>query len=78
MKAIWNRTGDIVEIIRELNSERCIIECKNSYELTVGVEAKSIRTTARKVDLEIVEGDNNESNRKAIKNNKIYRRYIRC
>ena len=54
MKAIWNRTGEIVEIIRELNSDRCVIECKNSYELTVGVEAKPIRTTARKVDLEII------------------------
>ena len=55
MKAIWNRTGEIVEIIRELNFDRYVIECKNSYELTVGVEAKPIRTTARKVDLEIVE-----------------------
>ena len=55
MKAIWNRTGELVEIIRELNSDRYVIECKNSYELTVAVEAKPIRTTARKVDLEIVE-----------------------
>lgn len=55
MKAIWNRTGELVEIIRELSADRYVIECKNSYELTVGVEAKPIRTTARKVDLEIVE-----------------------
>ena len=54
MKAIWNRTGEIVEIIRELNSDRYVIECKNSYELTIGVENKPIRTTARKIDLEII------------------------
>ena len=62
MKAIWNRTGEIVEIIRELNSDRYVIECKNSYELTVGVETKPIRTTARKVDLEIVKEDINYDN----------------
>ena len=54
MKAIWNRTGEIVEIIRELNSDRYVIECKNSYELTIGVENKHITTTARKIDLEII------------------------
>ena len=57
MKAIWNRTGELVEIIRELSADRYVIECKNSYELTVGVKAKPIRTTARKVDLEIIEED---------------------
>ena len=54
MKAIWNRTGEIVEIIKELNSDRYVIECKNSYELTIGVENKPMRTTARKIDLEII------------------------
>lgn len=54
MKAIWSRTGEIVEIIRELNSDRYVIECKNSYESTIGVENKPITTTARKIDLEII------------------------
>ena len=54
MKAIWNRTGEIVEIIKELNSDRYVIECKNSYELTIGVENKPMTTTVRKIDLEII------------------------
>ena len=60
MKAIWNRTGETVEIIRELNSNRYVIECKNSYELTVGVVNKPIRTTVRKIDLEIINEENTE------------------
>ena len=60
MKAIWNRTGEIVEIIRELNADRYIVECKNSYELTVGVINKPIRTTVRKIDLEIINEKNVE------------------
>ena len=57
MKAVWNRTGEVVEIIKELNEQRYIIECKNTYELTVGIENKPIRTTARKIDLQIIKED---------------------
>ena len=54
MKAIWNRTGEIVEIIKELNKDRCVIQCKNTYELTVGTQKTNIKTTARKIDLLII------------------------
>ena len=57
MKAIWRRTGEVVEIIKELNLDRYVIECKNSYELTIGTEYKPIRTTARKIDLQIIKED---------------------
>ena len=52
-----NRTGEVVEIIKELNEQRYIIECKNTYELTVGIENKPMITTARKIDLEIIKED---------------------
>ena len=55
MKAIWNRTGEVVDIVKELNNDRYVIECKNTYELCIGVENKKMTTTARKVDLEIIE-----------------------
>ena len=55
MKAIWNRTGEVIDIVKELNNDRYVIECKNTYELCIGVENKKITTTARKVDLEIIE-----------------------
>lgn len=57
MKAIWKRTGEIVEIIKELNSDRCVIKAKNTYDLCIGVENKPVLTTARKEDLEIIKED---------------------
>ena len=42
MKAIWNRTGEEVEIVRELNNDRYVIECKNTYELCIGLEKKPV------------------------------------
>ena len=40
MKAIWSRTGETVDIIKELNENRYVIECKNTYELCIGVEKR--------------------------------------
>ena len=37
MKAIWIRTGEEVEIVKELNKDRYVIKAKNTYDLCIGV-----------------------------------------
>ena len=55
MKAIWSRTGETVDIIKELNENRYVVECKNSYEICIGIKNKNIRTTANKADLKFID-----------------------
>ena len=55
MKAIWSRTGETVDIIKELNENRYVIECKNSYEICIVIKNKNIRTTVNKADLKFID-----------------------